>query len=448
MRIPSRPTAPAPTLGPAPAPTLAPALGPAVSGPAVSGPAVSGLAALRLPRRTVRLRLTLLYSALFLVSGAALLAITYFLLTKKVFGQQASVEQHVGGGQQPSHDPATEIIVGGASGGGPPQLRQILLLSSLTLGIMLIVSVVLGWLMAGRVLRPLRTMTATARQISENSLHRRLAVAGPDDELKDLADTIDGLLARLDTAFDTQRDALDAQRSFVANASHELRSPLTLERAMIEVTLADPAPTVQSLRATCERVLAAGKQQERLIDALLTLARGQRGLDRCEPFDLAAVTDEVLLARRAEVQRRGLHLDVTLDPAPALGDSRLAERLVVNLVDNAIRHNLPGGQLEIATRTRAGRTVLAVANSGPTVPAAEIDRLLRPFQRHGADRMSHHDGHGLGLSIVAAIAAAHDAELRVRARPAGGLDVEIYFHQPLGDDSYPSLAHGLISSGG
>jgi signal transduction histidine kinase len=400
----------------------------------------------RLPRRTVRLRLTLLYSGLFLVSGAALLTITYVLLTRKVFGTSTLLEHTVDPGPLPGAG-GGQVIIGGGTGGQPPQLSRILWLSGTVLAIMLVVSVALGWLMAGRVLRPLRTITATTRQISEDSLHRRLAMTGPDDELRDLADTIDGLLARLDAAFDSQRDALDAQRNFVANASHELRRPLTLERAALEIALADPAASEPSLRSTCERLLSTNKQQERLIDALLTLARGQRGLDRYETLDLAAVTDEVLLARRAEIQRRELRVDADLRAAPAVGDARLAERLVINLVDNAIRHNVPAGQVEVATRTAAGHAVLAVSNTGPAIPAAEINRLMRPFQRLGADRTDHTDGHGLGLSIVAAIAAAHGAVLRVRPRPAGGLDVEIHFPQPNGTGPTGAGSNGAVPNG-
>jgi signal transduction histidine kinase len=387
-------------------------------------------AALRLPRRTVRLRLTLLYGGLFLVSGVVLLAVTYLLVTNKIFGAEAVFELRSAGG--PAPPPAG---VGGPSthfseGGGADQVQQLLLLSGVALAVMLAVSVALGWLVAGRVLRPLRTMTATTRQVSEANLHQRLAVAGPDDELKDLADTIDGLLGRLEGAFDIQTDALDAQRRFVANASHELRGPLTRERAAIEVALADPEASTESLRSAFERVLAASKQQQRLLDALLVLARGQAGLDRWEPFDLAAVTDEVLLARHAEVQRRQLRADAALGPTPALGDPRLVERLVGNLVDNAIRHNLPAGWVQVETLTRAGRPELSVANSGPAVPPAEVERLLRPFQRLGADRAGHREGHGLGLSIVAAVAAAHHADLRVRARPDGGLHVVVHFRAP------------------
>jgi signal transduction histidine kinase len=380
----------------------------------------------RLPRRSVRLRLTLLYSALFLVSGAAVLTIIYLLMARRLFSGSLQVRSSRPAVPPPEGAGVTGTI-GISTGGSPPQLGQFLILSGIALAIVFAVALASGWLVAGRLLRPLRTMTATTRQISEHSLDRRLAVTGPNDELKDLADTIDGLLGRLDAAFDSQREALSAQQRFVANASHELRRPLTLERAALEIALADPAADAESLRSTCERVLAASKQQERLIDALLALARGQRGLDRTEPLDLAAIADEVLLARRAEVQRRGLRLDTSLAAAPAAGDTRLAERLVINLVDNAIRHNQPDGWLSVSTGTDAGRAVLTVANTGPAIPPAEVDRLLRPFQRLGADRTNQHDGHGLGLSIVAAVAAAHSADLHVHPRPTGGLTVAIHF---------------------
>lgn len=205
--------------------------------------------ALRLPGRTVRLRLTLVYGGLFLVSGVVLLVITYLLVTTKIFGDQPLFETNYAGGPVPVSGAQGAPSIYLAERSGPDQLRQLLVLSGIALVVMLAVSIALGWLMAGRVLRPLRTMTATTRQISEANLRQRLAVAGPDDELKDLADTIDALLGRLDAAFDAQRDALDAQRRFVANASHELRGPLTRERAAIEVALADPTASVASLRS-------------------------------------------------------------------------------------------------------------------------------------------------------------------------------------------------------
>src|SRR4029453_1523446 len=233
--------------------------------------------------------------------------------------------------------------------------------------------------------------------------------------------TVDGLLGRLESAF-------DAQRQFVANASHELRTPLTYERALLEVALADPNATAETLRETCERVLVAGEQQERLIEALLTLSRSQRGLDQHEPFDLAVVTAEVLETRRPEAERRRLRLDAALDEAPTMGDRRLGERLVANLVDNAMRHNVPAGRIEVATGTKNGHAVLSIANSGPVVPSGELDRLFQPFQRLSADREAgQDDGVGLGLLMGQATATAHEATLTPRARPEGGLAIEVRF---------------------
>jgi signal transduction histidine kinase len=409
---------------------------------------------LRLPRHSLRLRLTFLYGSLFLASGAALLTITYFLVrhqytdhffiaTGKSAGAQFSVTV-AGNGR---HSPSVVSHAGGVgiAGGPVPQsprqaqalalqaqrkahqqsvaaLRQLLIDCGVALATMAVLAIGLGWFVAGRALRPLRTMSNAARDISASSLHRRLSLPGPDDELKQLGNTIDGLLARLEASF-------DAQRQFVANASHELRTPLTLERTLVEVALADPEADNQTLRGTLERVLAAGEQQERLIEALLTLSRSQRGLDHHESFDLAAVTEEVLLARRGDAQRRLLRIDATLEPAPAWGDAPLAERLIANLVDNAMRHNVAGGGIEIATGTRAGRTILSVANSGPVVPAADLERLFEPFQRRASERHGD-DGLGLGLSIVHAIAEAHGADLAVRPQPGGGLDVEVSFRAP------------------
>ncbi len=299
-------------------------------------------------------------------------------------------------------------------------LHGLLINSGIALAIMAALSIWLGWLIAGRALRPLRTITNAARDISASSLHKRLALDGPDDELTQLAVTFDDLLARLEGAF-------DAQRRFVANASHELRTPLTLERTLVEVALADPDATVAPLRATCERVLAAGEQQERLIEALLTLSRSQRGLDHREVFDLAAVTADVLVTRRPDAEQRNLRLDSNLAPAPVAGDAALGERLVANLIDNALRHNHPGGEVEITTTSQAGTTLLSISNSGPIVPPAETERLLQPFQRLSGDREAGDDGLGLGLSIVHAIAIAHGATVTTHTRPQGGLTVEVSF---------------------
>ena len=400
---------------------------------------------LRLPRRTVRLRLTLVYGGLFLLSGAGLLTITYFLVARHLpVGPFTQTSVGLG---SPSAQPRGTVFFQAGTGtchftANPlasvtqaaaqaqqclsqqraSELNQLLTESGVALAIMAVVSIGLGWLVAGRVLGKLRTITAAAKSISASSLHARLALVGPDDELKELGDTFDGLLARLEAAF-------GAQRQFVANASHELRTPLARQRTLIEVALADPDPSIGALQDVCRRVLVTGEQQERLIEALLTLARTQRGLDRREPVDLAALTGEIVLARRPEAELRGLTMTTSLGPAPALGDARLAERLVANLVDNALRHNVPHGAVQVSTATWAGHAVLSVSNTGPAVAPEHLARLFQPFQRGGADRTGIRDGLGLGLSIVAAIAEAHGAWLQANSLPGGGLTIQAGFPQ-------------------
>jgi signal transduction histidine kinase len=213
----------------------------------------------------------------------------------------------------------------------------------------------------------------------------------------------------------------------VANASHELRTPLTAERTLLQVALADPDATPDTLRATCQDVLALSQQQERLIEALLTLASGEQGIEQWEPFDLAEIARTVVLTRHEEARHRGIQVDMALGTASTTGDPNLVASLVANLVDNALRHNTPGGRLAVATTTSAGRASVRVSNTGPVVPAGELDRLFQPFQRLGGQRIRHTDGHGLGLPIVRAIATAHGATLVPHARPEGGLDIEVGF---------------------
>jgi len=294
-------------------------------------------------------------------------------------------------------------------------LSSLFEISLVVLGAMALLSIWLGWLISGRALRPLRTMTTRAQQISEHNLHERLALDGPDDELRELGDTFDGLLARLERAF-------EAQSRFVANASHELRTPLTVERAMLEVALADPDADTRSLREVCERVIALGEEQERLIEALLTLARSERGLERRETVDLSAVVARQVADWRA---RSPLTIDAEIEPAVLHGDRRLIERLVANLLDNAVRHNLAGGWVHVAVHSAPAR--LVVTNSGAAIASSDAERLLEPFRRAGGERTGQRDGHGLGLSIVAAIAEAHGGEVRVQALPEGGLEIEVSF---------------------
>jgi signal transduction histidine kinase len=277
-------------------------------------------------------------------------------------------------------------------------LGQVLIQASIALAIVTVLAVALGWVVAGRILRPLSTITAAARQISASNLNERLSLHGPDDELKALGDTLDDLFTRLEASF-------QAQRHFVANASHELRTPLTRERTMLQVALDDPGTTAETWREVARDVLASNAEQEGLIEALLALAASEGGLDCREPVDLAAVTGEVLLARRHEAGRLGLHIEADTRPAVFGGDPLLAERLVANLIDNAVRHNVADGMVEVTTRSRNGCAVLSVASTGPLIPPDEVARLFEPFQRlhpRGTRTGTGNDarnGHGLGLSI-------------------------------------------------
>jgi signal transduction histidine kinase len=396
-----------------------------------------------LPRRTLRLRLTALYGSLFLLCGAGLLGITYVLVQNATSGAGTPT----GIGQAPRPDSLPSLSRGAGSQPLTPtqaqaqeqllaeqgasqhaaEMRQLLLDSGLALGVMGFISTGLGWLVAGRVLRPLRTITATARDITATNLHRRLALPGPDHELKELGDTFDALLARLEAAF-------TAQSRFIANASHELRTPLARQRVLAQVALADPDASAESLRRAHERVLNAGAQQERIIDALLTLARGQAGIDRTEPLDLSEIAGQILLTRRPEAARRGITVTQNLRAARTAGDRRLVERLIANLLDNAIRHNIPDGIVHVHTAAEGSKTMITISNTGPRIPPDAIDSLLQPFRRLAPERTrTQDDGLGIGLSIVAAIANAHDAALVIQPRAGGGLTVDVSFQGRMAD---------------
>jgi signal transduction histidine kinase len=383
---------------------------------------------LRLPRRTARLRLSLLYAGMFLVTGTLVLGLVYLFTGSS---SAISIAQRVGpvghflapglNGTAAPVPQARTPILGLVSQQHSADQARLLAASWLALVAATGASALFGWIAAGRVLRPLRTITTTARNISAGSLHQRLALAGPNDEFKQLGDTLDDLLGRLEASF-------EAQRRFVANASHELRTPLTLERTLLQVALADPDATTETLRSTCEELLASGRDHEQLLEGLLTLASSERGLERREQLDLARVADHAILASRPEAERLELHIEPALAPAPISGDRALIERLVANLADNAVRYNQAGGQVEIRTAVVDGRAVLTVSNTGPVIPAEEIDRLFEPFQRLGGQRTATGDGgHGLGLSIARAIATAHGAVMSAEPQAEGGLVVRVKF---------------------
>jgi signal transduction histidine kinase len=409
-------------------------------------------------RPTVRLKLTLAYGGLFLLAGAILLTLNYALVRTSLgksapsVGVSFTAPATVGAGGLGGKE--TQVFVGtpgAAKPGGTvtmPEpvtpdgrkvsdvlkdltnsyrnktLHELVVKSLQALGLMGVLSVGFGWGLSGRVLSPLHRMTATARRLSEENLHERIALDGPDDELKELADTFDALLGRLEAAF-------ESQKRFVANASHELRTPLSIIRTEVDVALANPVATPEELRRMGEVVRRATERSDGLIDGLLVLARSDRGPASVAPVDLADVAEEALAQAASEAAAAGVTTAGRFDPAPTSGDDALLGRLAGNLIENAIRHNESGGRVEVVTGSAAeagggaDEVRLAVANSGPAIEAGEVDGLFEPFRRLGADRVSA-GGAGLGLSIVRSVAAAHGGRVAARPRPGGGLVVEVF----------------------
>jgi signal transduction histidine kinase len=386
---------------------------------------LSGLAQRRvLPRRTVRLRLTALYGTLFLASGAGLLTITN-VLARGWSWPQVSLSAVVpasshGHSTAVTHGPSQAGVLARLAAEHAAELNQLLAESGIALGVMAVVSAVLGWLMAGRVLRPLRVMTTAAQRISADSLHERLDMPGPRDELKDLADTIDALLERLDGAF-------TAQRRFTASASHELRTPLATMRAALDVTMARPRPVPAW---TAELAGLIGTQLDKvdeLLEGLLVLARAQHGaLPAHAVLPVDDLVAAALAAREKAITARNLTVQhLSGDEGWVEGSQPLLHQMTGNLIDNAIGHNRDGGWISITTQTGGGMAHLIVENGGDILDPAQVAGLAQPFRRLGADRTGSDSGAGLGLSIVAAITAAHRGTLALHARPGGGLKVSI-----------------------
>ncbi len=382
---------------------------------------------------SVRLRLTLWYAALFVVGGAVVLALNYVLVDRSLTANpdevRIAVAEKLGispsevraneRGETPDIDDRTlfrevqdEIA--------HDHLEHLLTESAIALVAMGVVSVGLGWLIAGRVLRPVHEMTSTARRLSESNLHERIDLHGPEDELKELADTFDAMLGRLETAF-------DAQRRFVADASHELRTPLSVIRAEVDVTLSDPDATPAELRAMAETVRDATERSEALIDSLLVLARSDAASLAAEPCDVAELARRVTDRVASEAAARSITLEPSLEPAVVVGDRSLVERLVANLVENAIRHNVAGGWVTVATSVHGSRVELRVANGGPVIDAKSIEDLFRRFHRSVDARDRGTPGSGLGLSIVESVARAHHATVDAAPLPDGGLAVVVGF---------------------
>jgi signal transduction histidine kinase len=372
-------------------------------------------------RRTLRLRIAALYGVPFLLSGAALLALS------NVLARRGSATAAVPSGAGADAAAALAQAQSRMAEQQAADMHQLLVGSAIALGVMVVVSAVLGWIVAGRLLRPLRAMTASARRISHDSLHERLAVPGPGDELKDLGDTIDELLARLEAAF-------AAQRRFVANASHELRTPLTTMRAALDVAVAKPGPVPPQTIALAARLRRELDQVDELLEGLLVLARAQHGvLPGLATLSLDDLVSAALGDRAAAITVMGLKVDHSgADGARVEGSHVLLRRMVDNVVDNAVRHNQPGGWIWVATGVDGEAAWLVVETGGAVLDRGQVAYLALPFRRLGADRTGSDRGAGLGLSIVAAIAEAHGGRLSLQARPEGGLRVGIVLSRAAG----------------
>jgi signal transduction histidine kinase len=373
-----------------------------------------------------------MFAILFVIAGAALLAIASGLVvgrssTEAVVAAQAAAGQSLQSQLAQDEHQIHSLQAQLATGSGQPSLSHQLFLSSLmALGIMAVVAGVLGWVLAGRALRPLRIITATARRISEDNLDERLAFGGPQDELKDLADTIDGLLGRLEGAF-------AAQRRFVANASHELRTPLATMRASLDVAMAKPEPPPVQTVMLANRLRGELDRVDELLEGFLVLARAQHGaLPDQAAVSLSDLATAALAVRASAVSARALTVDANVSPGVAwvTGSRALVSRMIDNVVDNAIVHNEPGGWIKVTAATHDGVADVVVENGGPVLDTEQVAQLAQPFRRLGpgganAGRIATGAGSGLGLSIVAAIAAAHGGSLDLSARPGGGLRVVI-----------------------
>jgi signal transduction histidine kinase len=370
-----------------------------------------------------------LYTVLFAVCGAITVAVSYTLVAQLRVPQQPSPASagvsagfaalcrsaYLRGDKSflgTSSCPWSILSAAGAQAQRTLTLTRLLQFSLITLGVVIVLAAILGWILSGRALHPVHKITAAARAASEHNLSARVTPAGPRDELRELAETFDEMLERLQATF-------GAQEQFIANASHELRTPLAVMRTTIDVTLGNPDSTPAELRTMAADIRAEVDNAEHLIAALLILARNTRGLTVHEEVDLATVVEDLLDS--TEISERQVH--ATLDPAVITGDRVLAERLIANLLDNAVRYNVTGGHIWITTGTASGRSRLSVANTGPVVTPTDADRIFTPFQR--LDNRTAHDGFGLGLAIVASIAEVHGGTVVARPRADGGLSVTL-----------------------
>jgi signal transduction histidine kinase len=377
---------------------------------------------------SARSRLTLLYGSLFALGGGVLVAVTYLLVGQSLHPATPKVSreaQHVIAaciqavqrqGGPGAISKCALLYVKGVEAGAATQrattLTHLLTYSLLGFGGVTLLAAFAGWMLAGRVLRPVHQLTAAARAASEQDLSQRIALQGPRDELRELADTFDTMLERLDRAF-------TSQEQFIANASHELRTPLTVMRTAVDVVLAKRKPTYEELVSMATEIRRAVNDAQRLIDTLLILARNDQPRALTDPLDLAVVAEDALEGRVTN----GLATTTSLEQAPVTGDRVLLERLIANLLDNAERYNVPDGSIGVMTAIDDGASLIRIVNTGEVIPADEVERLFKPFTRLD-DRTQHH-GYGLGLALVSSIAAVHGGAVHATAPRTGGLAVTV-----------------------
>ena len=379
-------------------------------------------------RPTIRIRLTVLYGGMFLIAGVVLLWIIY-LLAAQALNQGLSLPFKIVTGQFQSvncpqlsnastSDQFDQAVSSCMQSQRDDALNTLLKRSLIALIGLAVVAFAFGYVMAGRVLAPLGRITRTARGVVGSDLKRRIELDGPDDELKELADTFDEMLDRLERSF-------DAQRRFVSNASHELRTPLAINRTLLEVQLSDPEAS-QDLQQLGKTLLATNERSEQLVEGLLLLARSDNEIVDRKPVDLAEAASQALDQTRGEAQAKGVQLRASLEPAVVQGNGVLLERIAMNLVQNAVRYNVAeDGWVEIVTSAENGRALLLVANTGPLVPAYEVDNLFEPFRRLRTERTGSDKGVGLGLSIVRSVTRAHGGMITAEPREGGGLVMRV-----------------------
>ncbi|MFF8731123.1 sensor histidine kinase [Streptomyces sp. NPDC015171] len=382
-------------------------------------------------RPTIRIRLTLLYGGMFLIAGILLLSIIYLLAAQAISSGNQPLFKIIGGTDiKVSSDncPAittrlplsefNEAIAHCVDQQRQAALDNLLSRSLLALLGLAVIAFAFGYAMAGRVLSPLGRITRTARQVAGSDLSRRIELDGPDDELKELADTFDDMLERLQRAF-------TAQQRFVGNASHELRTPLAINRTLLEVHLSDPNAPVE-LQQLGKTLLATNERSEQLVEGLLLLARSDNQIVERKPVDLAEVATQAVDQVHAEAEAKGVAVRGERKQAVVQGNGVLLERIALNLVQNAVRYNVPeGGWVEVTTEVQHGQAVLTVSNTGPVVPAYEIDNLFEPFRRLRTERTGSDKGVGLGLSIVRSVARAHGGHILAEPREGGGLVMRV-----------------------